>query len=79
MRAAVPREFRLCNVATKVVSGVAHRSILAIAMQLDADLIVMGMHCSEAASSQVIVASIAAPVLRAAGCPVLMVPLHFGS
>ena len=77
MRAAVPREFRLCNVATKVVSGVAHRSILAIAMQLDADLIVMGMP-ERSGVDRVIMASIATPVLRAAGCPVLMVPLTSG-
>ncbi len=77
MRSAVPPDaFNWCHIDTRVVSGVAHRSILATASEIDADLIVMGM---PERGGRVIMASTAPPVLRSARCPVLMVPTSAGA
>jgi nucleotide-binding universal stress UspA family protein len=73
LRSAVsPDVFNWCDVDIKVVSGVAHRSILATASEIGADLIVMGMP-ARTGLDRVVMASTAPPVLRGAACPVLMV------
>ena len=73
MRSEVPPDaFNWCHIDTRVVSGVAHRTILSTASELDADLIVMGLP-ERSGIDRVIMASTATPVLRSAGCPVLMV------
>ena len=73
MRNAVPPDaFNWCHIEIVVVSGAAHRTILATASELEADLIVMGLP-ERSGNDRVIMASTATPVLRNAVCPVLMV------
>lgn len=73
MRNAVPPDaFNWCHIETIVVSGAAHRTILATASELEADLIVMGLP-ERSGIDRVIMASAATPVLRSAVCPVLLV------
>ena len=73
MRGVVPPDaFNWCHIETTVVSGVAHRAILATASEIEADLIVMGLP-ERSGIDRIIMASTATPVLRNAGCPVLVV------
>jgi nucleotide-binding universal stress UspA family protein len=72
-RAVPPDVFNWCEVRTKVMSGVAHASILATAAELNADLIVMGSP-NRSAVDRIVMGSTTSPVLRRAQCPVLVVP-----
>ena len=72
-RAVPPDAFNWCEVRTKVMSGVAHESILATAAELNADLIVMGSP-NRSAVDRIVMGSTTSPVLRRAQCPVLVVP-----
>lgn len=79
MRNAVPSDaFNWCHIDTVVVSGVAHRTIVATASELNTDLIVMGLP-ERSGIDRVIMASTATPVLRSAMCPVLMVRASEGA
>ena len=79
MRNAVPSDaFNWCHIDTVVVSGVAHRTIVATASELKSDLIVMGLP-ERSGIDRVIMASTATPVLRNAVCPVLMVRASEGA
>ena len=79
MRNAVPSDaFNWCHIDTVVVSGVAHRTIVATASELKSDLIVMGLP-ERSGIDRVIMASTATPVLRSAVCPVLMVRASEGA
>lgn len=79
MRNAVPSDaFNWCHIDTVVVSGVAHRTIVATASELNADLIVLGLP-ERSGIDRVIMASTATPVLRNAVCPVLMVRASEGA
>jgi nucleotide-binding universal stress UspA family protein len=66
-----------CEIDTTVVSGVPHRSILATAVEIGADLIVMGLP-HRGAIDRVVMGSTTTPVLRRASCPVLLVPSNHG-
>ena len=73
LRNAVPPDaFSWCHIDTVVVSGVAHRTIVATASELNTDLIVMGLP-ERSGIDRVIMASTATSVLRSAACPVLLV------
>ncbi len=61
------------EVEATVATGVAHRSILAKAAEVHADLIVMGLP-DRKAIDRVVMGSTISPVLRGAKCPVLLVP-----
>lgn len=74
-RAVPPDVFNWCEVDTTVVSGVAHRSILATASEIQADLIVIGLP-ERSGMNRVVMGSTATPVLRGANCPVLVVPAN---
>jgi nucleotide-binding universal stress UspA family protein len=79
MRNAVPSDaFNWCHIDTVVVSGVAHRTIVATASELNTDLIVLGLP-ERSGIDRVIMASTATPVLRSAVCPVLMVRASEGA
>jgi len=79
MRNAVPSDaFNWCHIDTVVVSGVAHRTIVATASELNTDLIVLGLP-ERSGIDRVIMASTATPVLRSAVCPVLMVGASEGA
>ncbi len=78
MRRLVPADaYNWCKVDTTVVSGVPHRSILATAVEIGADLIVMGLP-HRGAIDRVVMGSTTTPVLRRANCPVLVVPPNRG-
>ena len=73
MRSAVPPDaFNWCHIETRAISGIAHRTIVSTASELDADLIVMGQP-ERSGIDRVVMASTATPVLRSAVCPVLLV------
>jgi nucleotide-binding universal stress UspA family protein len=76
--AAPPDAFNWCHIETVVVSGAAHRTILATASELETDLIVMGLP-ERSGIGRVIMASTATPVLRSAVCPVLLVRASEGA
>lgn len=79
MRNAVPPDaFNWAHIDTVVVSGVAHRTIVTKASELNTDLIVMGLP-ERSGIDRVIMASTATPVLRSAVCPVLMVRASNGA
>ena len=70
---AVPTDvFNWCQVDVKVVTGSPHRSILAVALEINADLIVMGV--TQPGSARRSMRSDTAMVLRRASCPVLVMP-----
>lgn len=71
-RAIPPDALNWCEIDTTVVSGVPHRTVLATATELGADLIVMGVS-ERHAFARAITASTTAPVIRKAECPVLLV------
>ena len=74
LRALVPAEaLNWCEVDTEVVSGVAHRSILAVALERNADLVVLGSP-RRTMLDRIATASTVAGVLRGADRPVLTVP-----
>jgi nucleotide-binding universal stress UspA family protein len=78
LRRLVPADaYHWCEIDTIVVSGVSHRSILATAAAIDADLIVMGLP-HRGAIDRVVMRSTTTPVLRRAICPVLVVPSNRG-
>jgi nucleotide-binding universal stress UspA family protein len=72
-RLVPPDAYNWCEVETTVESGVAHRSILAKATEIQADLIVMGLP-DRSTFNRVVMGSTTTPVLRRAKCPVLIVP-----
>lgn len=74
-RRVPPDAYNWCEVETTVVSGVPHRSILATAAEIEADLIVMGLP-DRGAIDRVVMGSTTMPVLRRANCPVLLVPAN---
>lgn len=74
LRRLVPSAaYNWCEVEPTVKSGVAHRSILAKATEIQADLIVMGLP-DRSTFNRVVMGSTTTPVLRRANCPVLIVP-----
>jgi nucleotide-binding universal stress UspA family protein len=74
LRSLVPPDtYNWCEVEATVESGVAHRSILAKAAEIQADLIVMGLP-DRSAINRVVMGSTTTPVLRRANSPVLIVP-----
>jgi nucleotide-binding universal stress UspA family protein len=72
-RLVPPDAYNWCEVETTVEAGVAHRSILAKASEIQADLIVMGLP-DRSTFNRVVMGSTTTPVLRRAKCPVLIVP-----
>ena len=75
LRNAMPHDaLNWCDVQTRVVSGVPHRAILATALEIKPDLIVMGLPVRSALDT-VIMGSTTGPVVRGTQCPVLMVPV----
>jgi CPA2 family monovalent cation:H+ antiporter-2 len=74
LRALVPPSVRIyCRVDTAVAEGAAYRQILRTATEQPADLIVMGAH-GRGALDLLLFGSNTARVIRAATCPVLIVP-----
>ena len=74
LRTLVPQSARtFCNVETDVAEGAAYRQILRTATEQQADLIVMGVH-GRGAVDLLLFGSNTARVIRAAACPVLIVP-----
>jgi nucleotide-binding universal stress UspA family protein len=74
LRTMVPRSARAyCHVDTAVAEGAAYRQILKTAAEQPADLIVMGVH-GRGAVDLLLFGSNTARVIRAATCPVLIVP-----
>ena len=74
LRTLVPQSARtFCNVETAVGEGAAYRQILTTAAEQQADLIVMGVH-GRGALDLLLFGSNTARVIRAATCPVLIVP-----
>ena len=61
-----------CTIDTRVAEGKAHREILAVAAQIGADLIVMGVH-GRGAVDVAVFGSNTQSVVRGAACPVLTV------
>jgi nucleotide-binding universal stress UspA family protein len=76
-RLVPPDAYNWCDVEAIVESGVPHRSILATATGMGADLIVMGFP-RRSAINRVVMGSTTSPVLRRASCPVLVVPAYRG-
>jgi Universal stress protein family len=75
LRNAIPHDaLNWCDVQTRVVSGEPHRAILATALEIKPDLIVMGLPVRSALDT-VIMGSTTGPVVRGTRCPVLMVPV----
>jgi CPA2 family monovalent cation:H+ antiporter-2 len=74
LRRLVPESARtFCHIATEVSEGAAYRHILRVAGEQQADLIVMGVH-GRGALDLLLFGSNTARVIRAATCPVLIVP-----
>ena len=74
LRTLVPQSARtFCHVETDVAEGAAYRQILRTASEQQADLIVMGVH-GRGAVGLLLFGSNTARVIRAATCPVLIVP-----
>ena len=61
-----------CTVHAEVVEGHAHQAVLGLATEVNADLIIMGVH-SRAAFDVAVFGSTTQAVVRAAHCPVLTV------
>ena len=69
----VPDDARAyCSVRAEVVEGQAHQAVLGLATEVNADLIIMGVH-SRAAFDVAVFGSTTQAVVRAAHCPVLTV------
>ena len=69
----VPGDARAyCSVHAEVVEGPAHQAVLGLATEVNADLIIMGVH-SRAAFDVAVFGSTTQAVVRAAHCPVLTV------
>lgn len=78
LRELVPPAVRsFCHVETAVREGAAHRQILRLAGEQTTDLIVMGVH-GRGALDVLLFGSNTARVIRAAACPVLIVPPQHG-
>jgi nucleotide-binding universal stress UspA family protein len=74
LRALVPPEARdYCTPLTQVSEGRAHKEILRVAAEEQADLVVMGVH-GRGAIDLMLFGSNAHAVIRGAACPVLVVP-----
>ena len=74
LRELVPASVRnYCQVTTAVREGAAYRQILRVSEEQAADLIVMGVH-GRGAVDLMLFGSNSARVIRAATCPVLIVP-----
>jgi nucleotide-binding universal stress UspA family protein len=74
LRDLVPEQARsYCTVETAVREGAAYREILKVAAERRSDLIVMGVQ-GRGAVDLMLFGSNAARVVRAAACPVLVVP-----
>jgi nucleotide-binding universal stress UspA family protein len=75
LRALIPEHAReYCTIETTVLEGDAARQILDLADQQDADLIVLGVH-GRSAFDLAFFGSNSKDVIRAAHCPVLIVPV----
>jgi nucleotide-binding universal stress UspA family protein len=74
LRALVPAEARdYCTIATRVTDGKPHREIRQVAVDEQADLIVMGVQ-GRGAIDVMVFGSNTHAVIRSAPCPVLVVP-----
>jgi nucleotide-binding universal stress UspA family protein len=73
LQALVPNVRPNCTVKSLVREGAAYRQILATATERAADLIVMGVH-GRGAVDLMVFGSNTARVMRAAACPVLVLP-----
>jgi nucleotide-binding universal stress UspA family protein len=79
LRALVPPSVRsYCQVKTAVSEGAAYRQLLRLSAEQPTDLIVMGVH-GRGAVELLLFGSNTARVIRAATCPVLIVPPHEGN
>jgi nucleotide-binding universal stress UspA family protein len=73
LRHTVPEDVRQrCSIGERVATGTAWREILHVAGELEADLIVMGVH-ARGAISRGLFGSTPDQVVRQASCPVLVV------
>jgi len=78
LRELVPASVRtFCHVDTVAAEGAAYRQILRLSAEQKTDLIVMGVH-GRGAVDRLLFGSNTARVIRAATCPVLIVPRHEG-
>jgi nucleotide-binding universal stress UspA family protein len=78
LRELVPPSVRTyCHVETAVREGAAYRQVLRLAAEQTTDLIVMGVH-GRGAVDLLLFGSNTARVIRAATCPVLIVPSTHG-
>jgi nucleotide-binding universal stress UspA family protein len=79
LRELIPSSVRTyCNVRTVAMEGAAYRQILRLSAEDKSDLIVMGVH-GRGAVELLLFGSNTARVIRAATCPVLIVPPHEGN
>jgi nucleotide-binding universal stress UspA family protein len=79
LRALVPPSVRTyCQVETVAMEGAAYRQILRLSVEQKTDLIIMGVH-GRGAVELLLFGSNTARVIRAATCPVLIVPPHEGN
>lgn len=79
LRELVPPSVRTyCHVETAVREGAAYRQVLRLAAEQTTDLIVMGVH-GRGAVDLLLFGSNTARVIRAAACPVLIVPTPHGN
>jgi nucleotide-binding universal stress UspA family protein len=79
LRELVPPAVRIyCHVETAVREGAAYRQVLRLAAEQTTDLIVMGVH-GRGAVDLLLFGSNTARVIRAAACPVLIVPTPHGN
>jgi nucleotide-binding universal stress UspA family protein len=70
----VPAEARnWCNIVTRVETGVPYRIILRTLEDEKVDLVVMNIH-GKGMLDRALLGSTAERVVRAAGCPVMMIP-----
>ena len=75
LRDAIPQDaLNWCDLQTRVVSGVPHRTILSTAVEVKPDLIVMGLP-ERSAFDTIAMGSTTGPVIRRTQYPVLMVPV----
>jgi nucleotide-binding universal stress UspA family protein len=78
LRELIPPSVRTyCQVDTVAAEGAAYRQILRLSAEQKTDLIVMGVH-GRGAVDLLLFGSNSARVIRAAACPVLIVPRHEG-
>jgi nucleotide-binding universal stress UspA family protein len=79
LRTLIPPSARTyCTVGTVAMEGAAYRQILRLSAEEKTDLIVMGVH-GRGAVELLLFGSNTARVIRAATCPVLIVPPHEGN